>query len=48
MRNALRASAFAVASLALFAPAVAQDSPFSGGKPLTMIIGFGPGGGYDT
>jgi tripartite-type tricarboxylate transporter receptor subunit TctC len=48
MRNAIRASAFAVASLALFAPAVAQDSPFSGGKPLTMIIGFGPGGGYDT
>lgn len=48
MRNALSASAFAVASLALFAPAVAQDSPFSGGKPLTMIIGFGPGGGYDT
>jgi tripartite-type tricarboxylate transporter receptor subunit TctC len=48
MRNALRASAFAVASLALFAPAVAQDSPFSGGRPLTVIIGFGPGGGYDT
>ncbi len=48
MRNALRASAFAVASIALFAPAVAQDSPFSGGRPLTMIIGFGPGGGYDT
>jgi tripartite-type tricarboxylate transporter receptor subunit TctC len=26
----------------------AQDAgPFAGGKPLTMIIGFGPGGGYD-
>lgn len=26
----------------------AQESePFSGGKPLTVLIGFGPGGGYD-
>jgi tripartite-type tricarboxylate transporter receptor subunit TctC len=29
------------------AGAQAQTSPFAGGKPLTMIIGFGPGGGYD-
>ncbi len=38
------------AAMAAFAaaPATAQDSPFSGGRPLTMIIGFGPGGGYDT
>lgn len=47
MRKALRAAAFATASIALVAPAVAQDTPFAGGKALTMIIGFGPGGGYD-
>ena len=29
------------------AGAIAQSNPF-GNKPLTMIIGFGPGGGYDT
>lgn len=40
---------FAVAAVFLLTPAAfAQDAgPFTGGKPLTMIIGFGPGGGYD-
>jgi tripartite-type tricarboxylate transporter receptor subunit TctC len=28
-------------------PAAAQPADPFGGKPLTMIIGFGPGGGYD-
>jgi len=31
----------------LTAPAAAQE-PFAGGRPLTVVIGFGPGGGYDT
>ena len=27
---------------------LAQDAePFAAGKPITVIIGFGPGGGYD-
>jgi tripartite-type tricarboxylate transporter receptor subunit TctC len=30
----------------LTAPAAAQE-PFAGGKPMTMVIGFGAGGGYD-
>ena len=24
-----------------------ENEPFFGGKPLTVLIGFGPGGGYD-
>lgn len=47
MKKSLRASAVAAASIALVAPALAQDTPFAGGKALTMIIGFGAGGGYD-
>lgn len=45
----IAATALAVAlGLGLAAPAAAQDAgPFVGGKPLTMVIGFGPGGGYD-
>jgi len=43
---------FAIAAGILFvlkpAAGFAQDAgPFAGGKPLTMIIGFGAGGGYD-
>ncbi|HEY8578847.1 MAG TPA: hypothetical protein VIL72_03115, partial [Beijerinckiaceae bacterium] len=42
-----RASA-ALAAALIAAPAAAQDAqPFANGKPLTMLIGFGPGGGYD-
>ncbi len=38
-----------VASTILAGGALAQGAgPFAGGKPLTMLIGFGPGGGYDT
>ncbi|MDP2356022.1 MAG: hypothetical protein Q8M31_08155 [Beijerinckiaceae bacterium] len=48
MKKALNALAFgALASTALSGPAMAQENPFANGKPLTMIIGFGPGGGYD-
>ncbi|MBN9081137.1 MAG: hypothetical protein J0I16_06530 [Rhizobiales bacterium] len=49
-----RSFAIVAGVLALQAPAasltqsLAQDAgPFASGKPLTMIIGFGPGGGYD-
>ena len=37
------------AALTISASALAQSAgePFAGGKPLTMVIGFGPGGGYD-
>lgn len=49
MRKAFRASALAALTVAAFAaPAGAQENPFANGKPLTIIIGFGPGGGYDT
>lgn len=45
----LRATAIgaALAALCAAAPAMAQDNPFANGKPLTVVIGFGPGGGYD-
>jgi tripartite-type tricarboxylate transporter receptor subunit TctC len=47
MRKGFRAAALAaIAGAALTGPAKAQDNPFAG-KPLTMIIAFGPGGGYD-
>jgi tripartite-type tricarboxylate transporter receptor subunit TctC len=36
---------FLLGLLLLASPAMAQDAP--AGKPLQMIIGFGPGGGYD-
>jgi tripartite-type tricarboxylate transporter receptor subunit TctC len=40
--------AVALAASLVGATAQAQDAgPFVSGKPLTMIIGFGPGGGYD-
>jgi tripartite-type tricarboxylate transporter receptor subunit TctC len=44
-----RAGALGVvlAALGAAAPSMAQENPFANGKPLTMIIGFGPGGGYD-
>lgn len=47
MRKAICASVAAALAAAFAAPAVAQENPFAGGKPLTMIIGFGAGGGYD-
>jgi tripartite-type tricarboxylate transporter receptor subunit TctC len=40
----LRAAAFVAAAAAATLPAAAQGVP---GKGTTMIIGFGPGGGYD-
>ena len=43
-----RIAAIAVAGFIAATGAQAQDAgPFAGGKPLTVIIGFGPGGGYD-
>jgi tripartite-type tricarboxylate transporter receptor subunit TctC len=46
MKRAILASF--VATLAAVAhPACAQDNPFANGKAMTVIIGFGPGGGYD-
>ncbi len=42
------AAAAALVACAAASPAVAQETPFANGKPLTMIVGFGPGGGYDT
>ena len=41
------ASALALASSFAQSPAQAQSGDFYAGKNLTMIIGFGPGGGYD-
>jgi tripartite-type tricarboxylate transporter receptor subunit TctC len=49
MRKGTRVIALAaLAASAFAAPAHAQENPFANGKPLTMVIGFGPGGGYDT
>ncbi len=45
-RLAAAVGALTLAS-ALAAPAAAQSTDFYAGKNLTMIIGFGPGGGYD-
>lgn len=49
MRKGLARIAVALGTaLVCAAAAQAQDAgPFASGKPLTMIIGFGPGGGYD-
>ena len=47
--NALR-SALISAMAFIFGGDLARAQeiePFSGGKPLTILIGFGPGGGYD-
>lgn len=41
------ASALALASSFAHTPAQAQSNDVFAGKNLTMIIGFGPGGGYD-
>jgi len=49
-KQSAKLASFALASslLAGALPAAAQTpNPFNG-KPLTMIIGFGPGGGYDS
>ncbi len=37
----------ALAGVGFIAPATSQESPFANGKALTVLIGFGPGGGYD-
>ena len=42
-----RALVFA-ASFALAAPACAADAPFYQGKTITIVVGFSPGGGFDT
>ncbi|MDB5641878.1 MAG: efflux transporter protein, partial [Hyphomicrobiales bacterium] len=44
---AATAGALTLASALAPAPAAAQSADFYAGKNLTMIIGFGPGGGYD-
>jgi len=47
-RLAAAAGALTIASaVAHTAPALAQSNDYYAGKNLTMIIGFGPGGGYD-
>jgi tripartite-type tricarboxylate transporter receptor subunit TctC len=46
MRRALLASCVAVASVA--APALSHAADFYKGKTITIIVGFSPGGGYDT
>jgi tripartite-type tricarboxylate transporter receptor subunit TctC len=46
-RLAAAAGALTMASALAPAPAAAQSADFYAGKNLTMIIGFGPGGGYD-
>lgn len=52
LRRALRAilpSALLLATAASFAPAAAQDAAsFYKGKTVKIIVGFGPGGGYDA
>jgi len=52
LRRALRAilpSALLLATAASFAPAFAQDAAsFYKGKTVKIIVGFGPGGGYDA
>jgi tripartite-type tricarboxylate transporter receptor subunit TctC len=47
IRGTLAAAALTVAVLATGTPAAAQ-APTLAGKTVTMIIGFGPGGGYDA
>jgi len=47
MRNKTTIAAAAAGAIALLAPAAAQG-PSLAGKNVTMIIGFGPGGGYDA
>ena len=37
----------ALAAVISLAPAAAQENAFANGKALTVLIGFGPGGGYD-
>jgi tripartite-type tricarboxylate transporter receptor subunit TctC len=46
MKRALIMAGSLAAAALVAGGAQAQTSPFNG-KPLTMIIGFGPGGGYD-
>jgi tripartite-type tricarboxylate transporter receptor subunit TctC len=48
-KTTMRLGLAALATTILTGAAFAQGAgPFAGGKPLTMVIGFGPGGGYDT
>ena len=50
MRETLLGAAFAIAAATLFPAAPAQAQPvadFYRGKTLRMLIGYGPGGGYD-
>ena len=42
----LSAITLAASSAAVFSPALAQEPNFAG-RNVTMLIGFGPGGGYD-
>ncbi|MGE0853885.1 MAG: Bug family tripartite tricarboxylate transporter substrate binding protein [Hyphomicrobiaceae bacterium] len=45
-------AAAAIGAIAAFAaysaPAAAQSEPFFRGKQVSLVIGYGPGGGYDT
>jgi tripartite-type tricarboxylate transporter receptor subunit TctC len=49
LRARLARTLACLAALTFPAAALAQSAgePFTGGKPLTLVIGFGPGGGYD-
>ena len=47
MIRALCAAGAALAAVGFVRPAAAQENPFANGKSLTVLIGFGPGGGYD-
>jgi tripartite-type tricarboxylate transporter receptor subunit TctC len=48
--NNLRAAAAALGAALCLSPAMAQDSEkaFFAGKVIRLVVGFGPGGGYDA
>ncbi|MGE5540600.1 MAG: Bug family tripartite tricarboxylate transporter substrate binding protein [Gemmatimonas sp.] len=48
LRPILGPLAAAAAAVLLAAPAFAQEDTFFKGKEISISIGFGPGGGYDT